>query len=125
MKHTDFYAMIKAVKHLEIKELKQAVRAHGGSYEWGEDDEKPIVAINPDNSAPEPMDVEITKVYFRDDNLQVEGASKYSGEDEEFTLDDIFAGHISYIIEMIPETDLVKDVTIGTSSRSSMFGTVS
>jgi hypothetical protein len=29
----------------------------------------------------------------------------------EFCADDVFAGHIAYIIEMIPETDAVNDVT--------------
>lgn len=113
MKHSDYQVKIDEIKTLECCELKRAVSAHGGSYEWSEENSgcPPIIAINPNNSAPEPQDVEITKVAVIDNCLEISGIDKRTGEPIEFDIDDIFPGHLSFIIDYIPETDEVYDVS--------------
>lgn len=113
MKHSDYQAKIDEIKTLECCELKRAVSAHGGFYEWSEENGgcPPIIAINSDNSEPEPQDVEITKVAVIDNCLEISGIDKGTGEPIEFDIDDIFPGHLSFIIDYIPETDEVSDAS--------------
>jgi hypothetical protein len=121
MKHTDFYTLRERIKTLEIEELRQAVIAHGGTYEWDENTDRPIVAMNPDNCAPGPMDVEITKVCIIGNELVIEAVDKSMGSLEDCTLDDIFDGQISYIIDLIPEINGIDDVTIQKEISKDLF----
>lgn len=113
MKHSDYQTKINEIKALECEELKLAIEAHGGCYEWDGENigSGPIIAINPDNSVPEPLDIEITKVAVVDDHLKISGVNKKDGEPVKFDTDDIFAGHLSFIIDYIPATDEVSDVS--------------
>lgn len=114
MKHSNYQTKINEIKALECEELKLALEAHGGCYEWGGENigSGPIIAINPDSSVPEPLDIEITKVAVVDDHLEISGTNKKDGEPVAFDIDDIFAGHLSFIIDYIPATDKVSDVSI-------------
>lgn len=110
MKHTDFYSIIKKIKEQERRELINAVIAHGGSYNWEDEGEKPIIAVNI-KYWENPTDVYITHVYIIDGNLRIYGEDKESGVPIEIDPSDVFAGHISYIIDMIPETKSTKEVS--------------
>lgn len=121
MKHTNFYALVQSVQNLEIKELRKAVKAHGGIYEWQEDEEKPIVAINPNSPDPHPFDVKITKVYLLNNWLCVEGADNQDSSPVEFLITDISVGHISFIIDYIPKTDVICDVTTNSSTNNEVY----
>lgn len=114
MKCTNIQTKVEEVKALEFTELRRAIEAHGGSYEWDEENSggRPVIAINPDNSEPSPQDIEVTKVAIVDGNIEISGVDKKYGESVDFQLDDIFAGHISFITEYIPATDEVSDVSI-------------
>ena len=68
MKHTDFYCKVKEIKRQEQRELKEALKAHGGSYSWYNEDiqeferEYPCVAVNLNGINPNPMDVDIRSI---------------------------------------------------------------
>lgn len=116
MKHPDFYEMALSVQRLEIDALRKAVKAHGGSIEFNDDNNVIYVPINPDVSDSEPCDVYITKIYFDGDDLLIEGNEKMNDEPIDFELTDIFVGWISFaILKNIPdiedttEIDLARD----------------
>ena len=105
------------------KELKAALVAHGGEFSWyseedeGEDeDEKyadntPIVMCN--HKYVGPVNVKIRKAYINSHgHVRVIAVTDdyYNGID--IDLSDIVAHHIQYIIEAIPATDAVSDVSI-------------
>jgi hypothetical protein len=121
MKHTNFRSQINEIKKLEQIELTKAVMAHGGKYEWSEDEERPIVAVNTDGPFPEPMDVEISKVIVNDGVLKIFGDDKNTGIDIDLRRATFFAGHLSSIIDYLPETDEVSDV----SEKKELFEVVS
>lgn len=113
MKHTNCQAIISEVKALEYEELKRAVEAHGGSYDWIiHDGCSPVIAINPECSEPEPVDIDVTKVVLRNGSLEISGVGNTNGEPIDFNIDDIFAGHLSIITDYIPETDTISDVSL-------------
>lgn len=114
MKHSDYQAKVNELKALEHEELKRAIEAHGGSYEWDSENggSYPIIAINSNKSEPEPQDIEITKVSIVDGQLKISGVDNKYGEPIKFDTDDIFAGHLSFIIDYIPATNEVSDVSI-------------
>lgn len=112
MEHTDFHSLIGRIKQLEYKELFNAIQAHGGSYEWDLEsgDGYPIIAVNVDSICPTPMDIVITKAYIENGHLHLEGEDNESGSPVDFSCEDVFAGHLSYILHYLPETELVHSV---------------
>lgn len=113
IKHTDFYSMVRCLKRMEYKELYDAVNAHGGSYTWnlGNTDSYPIIAVNLDGISPSPVDVCVSKVYIDSkNNLQIKGVDKEYGNECDFSYYDVFAGYLSYIIDYIPCTSVVQSV---------------
>lgn len=120
MKHSDFQSLFDKISTLAYQELMRAVKAHGGVYEWniGADNNFPIIAINPDTTEPEPQDVIINKVAIVDGELIVYGVDKKLGGPVDFEFRDIFIEHISVIIDEIPETNEISDVSIPQSIMS-------
>lgn len=119
MKHTDFYALVRDIKRKEQQELCRALEAHGGSYSWWnaekecfkEDEEYPIIAVNVNGIFPNPTDVEIRSVSVDRGFLTFVGEDKENGDLVDFQAWDVFAGHLGYIIDLIPDVDGVDDVT--------------
>jgi hypothetical protein len=117
MKHTNFYEKIECIKQQEIAELTKALNAHGGKFQWpmgddGDDDVvRPVIAINPDGQCPDPTDVEVISVCVNSGRLELTGIEKNNGYEIPFTPEEVFAGHLSFIINYIPETEDIKDVT--------------
>ena len=114
MKHTDFYSQLEDIKKQEIQELTAAVKAHGGKvtfqYDMEPDDNAPILIFNPEGT----VEVVVKTVTVEDDRLRVFGNDKndcYTDE-EEFFIEYALPGQLSFIIDAIPETDNVNDVTI-------------
>lgn len=106
MKHTDFYKLTKEIKLQEQRELKAAIKSIGGCYEWNiydDETEHPIIAVNVGGVFSTPTDVEIYKVQIVNDVLEIRGMDKnvYRGE-VKFEPNDVFAGHLSYIIDCLP-----------------------
>ena len=119
MKHTNLYDKIKEISRQEIAELIAAVNAHGGKFQWsiGDDEngdegiERPIIAINPDNCCPNPTDVEVISVHVNSGKLELTGVDKNDRNEISFTPEEVFVGHLSFIIDYIPETETVSDVS--------------
>lgn len=112
MRHTDFFALTRAIKAKEYKELYTAIKLHGDIYEWDlADTEHPVIAVNTGGFTPVPTDVEIYKVYIQDGILKLCGIEKEYGEDIEFQPEEVFTGHLSFIIDCLPPANGVEDVT--------------
>lgn len=120
MKHTELYNEYKKLDELERQELIAAVKAHGGEYvfideddeDWSERDDYPI--INACNSYSDRQSYYIVSRVMVDDEgyLSIYGfAEEYGDPSDERELDDIENGYIGIIIDCIPETDTVKDVS--------------
>lgn len=114
MNHTDFYKLNQRIKKQEYDELFLAVQAHGGCYQWagGDDDEKPLIAVNPNSISPDPIDVFINKVEIVNGFLEIYGRDKNNDNEVDFGPEDVFTEGLGYIIDCISETDKVSDVTI-------------
>ena len=115
MRCSNFYNIVKQVKQHEQKELEVALKAWGGSFDFDAHPgiDRPIIAVNMDNCEPEPQDVYVNSVTVDEDGyLTLQCTGKLDGEDYKVEPDDVFAGHLEYVIGYIPETEKVKDVTI-------------
>lgn len=123
MKHTDFYPIIKAIQEHEKKELIAAVIAHGDVVEFVPKDEDghyedasadcPVVLAGT-KYADQATDYNIVKVTVDHecgvDWLTIYGIEKEYGYEPEIIY--VEPGQIGYIIDHIPETKTVKDVSI-------------
>ncbi len=116
MKHTDFYTKCQSIKEHESKELYKALEAHGGAYSWPKTEEEegtgPVIAISVDSICPYLTDVTVVSA-----EILKGGYIEFIGEDEygnelTFCAGDAFAGQLACVIDSIPETDKVTDVTL-------------
>lgn len=112
MKHSDFNNNFKRIRnHLKL-EITTALKAHGGLYTWNEEDERPIVAANPDNATPSPLDVCIISLKLEGESIVIDAYDNEYGNGVSIDIDDIFIEHLSFILDYIPETTNVSDVSI-------------
>lgn len=109
MKHTDTRTFYKEIEALDRRELLAAVKAHGGEYVFGKDDAPCIMAG--DRHWDHNEDCNITRVVADGDWVEIYGRPCEGCSEEDVLLEDIEYGHIGYIIDYIPETEAVKDVT--------------
>lgn len=120
MKHTDLYNKYKKLDEIERQELIAAVQAHGGEYvfideddeDWYDNDDVPIVCAC--FSYSDGMsDYYVSRVTVDDKGyLSIYGFDKeYGSPSDERELYQIETGHIGTIIDFIPETETVKDVS--------------
>lgn len=124
MKHTDFYSQAQAIKTKSIQELAAALKAHGGTYTWRnpepdddeeneDDDDLPCIAFNLDYAGPQ--DVIVLQASVSDEgHVSIIGRPKdgYDDDTQEYDPYEAFASHIEFLIDMIPETDKVHDVSL-------------
>lgn len=112
MKHTDFSAQIRTIKAQEYKELFAAVETHGGFYEWELSNEKCLILVFYANCIyPNPREINIYKACIQDGVLKIYGKDREFGNDIQVRMEDVFAGHLSSIIDHIPPIVDVDDVT--------------
>lgn len=120
MKHTDLYNEYKKLDAIERRELIAAVKAHGneyifvhfdddGDFDDEERDYAPIIsAATSGMDAYE--DFYISRVDVEGDSCTLYGWAKECYADE-VQIDSVAHGHLGYVIDSIPETDDIKDVT--------------
>ena len=116
MKHTDFYSKYKELEAQEREELTKAVLAHGGEFRFLTEDGEDIEGI----SAPviiaggkhweSNCDCIVSRVTVEYGFPEIYGYD-CNYKDEEVYLSSIEFGHLGYIIDAIPETDDVHDVS--------------
>lgn len=122
MKHSDFYSQFKEIRNNIRKELIAALQAHDGSYTWGTVDENgdveepdtdnsPIVLATP-RRYDGPVDVYIARISYDDDGFNIVAYEKEWLDDVYIDIEDIEPTHLHYIIDYIPETPEVSDVSI-------------
>lgn len=122
MKHTDFYNQYKYLDACTETELKAAVKAHGNEYVFihTDDDEHiseekqnaPIISASTKCMASY-EDFYVSRVAIEDfDSVVVYGFPKEGWADDEQELTSIAHGQLEFVIDEIPETDEVQDVTI-------------
>lgn len=114
MNYTNFFSIVDKIKSCEYQELYTAIKAHGGKFSWNMDEgeECPLIAINVDSITPSPCDVYVTCVKISsDDILKIYGEEKEYGNEIKFQWSDVFAGHLSSIIDYLPATNEVSDVS--------------
>ncbi len=114
MKHTDFYSLYREIQKREYAELAEAVKAHGGAFSLIDElDEDELPAVSACQiSDDEYHDYIITKVEVDEYHVRIWGLPKNGWLEEAEVLDSIAYGHLEYIIDAIPETEEVQDVTI-------------
>lgn len=111
MKHSDFYERLQGLKRQEIAELIAAVEAHGGEVSFVENDDAPVIMFNLDNIGP--ADITVTKVYMEKGKLHMTGIEMAACEGEkEYFLGDVVPGQLQYVIDQIPPTETVEDVSV-------------
>lgn len=126
MKHSDFYALHKKLDEQARNELTAAIKAHGEEYVFIHEDENGDYNSEEENNAPIIAastrymdgyeDFYVTRVVLENEIcLVIYGYSKDGCKDEE-ELTSVAHGHLEYIIDMIPETEDVQDVTIAAKS---------
>lgn len=122
MKGTDFYEVGKHIKQMEIAELKEALKAHGGSYTWYdteqdeniddyipvyEVDDIPIVMVNHEHSGP--TDVYICKAWINKyGDVEIEALEKEYATEIDVNIDDIAIGHTYYLIMYMKDIEGVE-----------------
>lgn len=121
MKCTKFFELIKNIKNLEAKELKKALLAHGGHYEFPRRDNNgwpitPVICINHNKLGLLEIFVYSAHYDSKSNHISIFGQDSGSLEEMTVNLDDVLAGELENLINLIPETDAldsVKTTTIG------------
>lgn len=121
MKCTDSWKLGKQLRNRMMEELKKAIKAHGGSYSWYSEeneefsDDAPVVMCNHRYAGP--VDVKIKNIYLDEwEYINIEAVTEEYGDEIDISFDDIAPGHFSFIIEMIPATSEVEDVSLPSTS---------
>ena len=120
MKHTDFWEKEKELKTEAINELAKAIEAHGGKYVWcdeegevPEDADLPFCCVFLDSG---PIDVKIKSIKHDEKGWWIEGETIDEWCPCDVSVDDLYdissASQIDNIIDAIPATKEVDDVTI-------------
>ena len=130
MKHTNFYNQLKEIDNRIREELKAAIKAHGTEYtfihtERDDEDEDTYDLISEEmNRAPiilasthyteNSEDYYVTQVELdaEYDDVIIYGFRTSGCSDDVNELEFVAHGHLEYIIDQIPETDEVHDVSI-------------
>lgn len=117
MKHTNTYEKLRVIDEQDRRELLAAVKAHGGIYRWYDEDGEEIEGRNApiivgawkhmDGSE----DYIITHVVVNENYVEIYGFPKEGWETTPDFMYWIDHGQIGYIIDEIPETPEVSDVT--------------
>ena len=118
MKHSDFYFELQLLKAREVTELCAAIDAHGGKVSFTTERDRipsevdaPVIMFNLNNIGP--ADITIKEVSIVNGCLQIKGYEEAAGGHiKEYYVGDVLPGQLEYVIDQIPETDSVKDVTV-------------
>lgn len=121
MKCTDTWSIMRMLHAHMGKELKAALAAHGGEFSWYSEDEEgcderyadnvPIVMCN--HKYVGSVNVKIRKACINSYGyVRVTAATDDYDDVIDIELSDIVANHIQFIIESIPVTDAVSDVSV-------------
>ena len=118
MKHTNYHQAERALRDRQLDELRAALRAHGGTCSFHDDNDEihgPAVYDETRiSTAVLDEDGKTIHVYIADGSLPKQQRLR---EEVEVLFGDLNPETLDELIEAIPETDEVKDVTITPSFR--------
>lgn len=104
------------LNHMLI-ELKLAIQAHGGEYSWySEEDEEyeedtPVVLCNREYGGP--VDIKVRRVYIDERGyLGIDAVTNEYEDEVQIEIYEIVPHHIQFIIESIPATNELSDVSM-------------
>lgn len=132
MKHTELSNEYKKLDEIARQELIAAVKAHGGEYvfineddeDWYDCDDCPIVCAC-FGYGDEASAFYVSRVVVDDkDYLTIYGFDQsYGNPSDECELYYVETGHIRHILDFIPATEIVKDVSIPTD-RDKLYNVI-
>jgi|GEM_PF-6374154 len=102
MKHSDTFERINELDRIEWAELCMAVEAHGGEYEFNDDDD-PLTVAGLLRYSALTEDLRVTRVVVNDGAIQI-----YNDDNE--IIECLESGHVGMITAMIPATPEVSEV---------------
>lgn len=117
MKHTNTYEKLRVIDEQDRRELLAAVKAHGGIYRWYDEDGEEIegrnapIIVGAWKHMESPEDYIITHVEAEGNYVRVYGYPKEGWSTTPDYMYWIDHGQIGYIIDEIPETEEVSDVS--------------
>lgn len=122
MKHLDLWNAYKELDNFEKEQLRAAVMAHGGKYvfldvekdyeEAGEEEPSMPCIMAGKKYSDAYEDYYVTQVVVEDgEHLILYGYPKEGYRSDEYVIDDVAHGGYGWIIDEIPETETVKDVS--------------
>lgn len=125
MKHTDYTGAYEALGKAELRELAAALKAHGGAYKFdGDDPDKCAVISAIPKSGFNAEDFRVTQAILSDGDVRIFGIPVDDYEECELdTSDMVICGQVGYIIDAIPETEGVKEVSAPKTKAYVAFGT--
>lgn len=113
MKHTDFYSAHEAIERLARLELIAALNAHGGEYKMPDPVESgwpELVIVGAFKHSEGSEDLLFTRANLdKYGKLAIYGKPYRRQYEDEEQIEFIEDGHIHFILDMIPETNLVSD----------------
>lgn len=102
MHATNILPIIHAVQAIETKDLIRALEAHGGSYDFSDEDDMPSVVYETDRNGP--MCGLVTKVSLLDGRKGVRLLVDDRYDDQYYITDgDVVPGELTKVTEAIPE----------------------
>lgn len=114
MKHTNFYNLCQEIQERSIEELKAAVKAYGGRYEFESDpkqhpdDYAPVISAEDDNGV---FNFRVTSVELDAyDDLVIKGTDLNCNEPAESDGYNVMIGDLAYVIDTIPPVDGIDEV---------------
>ena len=116
MKHTDFYSLHKQLDERAEKELISAVQAHGEEFIFVRENYVceycPPIIMASTKYMENYEDFYVSRVKIDENgHCIIYGFLKGGCDEDEQELESIAHGQIEYIIDMIPETETVSDVS--------------
>lgn len=116
---TNFYETLEIIHTIESRELLAALQAHGGKFEWGDEDcNRPIVSVESESGLANCsiLKAEIDEAEFIKLTVVIEGSFSLAGWEDVVYSSDVLPGHLQYITSSIPATEKVHSV-IGSNSH--------
>ena len=86
--------------------MVDALNRFDGSYTWGEDEDKPVIAVSIDSSEPAPCDMVIEAAVVNSEKyILLKGEDNQNGNQLECYSEDVFCEHLIFIIDYLPKNN--------------------
>ena len=104
MRHTDIQPIISAVKAIELKDLVHALKTHGRSYSFPDED-APAIQYETDFGGPRKGTVIDAEVRYDDKGVTLLVDDMTDCDQYHVSSDDVLPGELSLVTAALPEPD--------------------